>query len=69
MIAGAPHSKGGHDVNAPRTEADTAPSRRDEWWAFLALAVLLFPVLSVVVVGGIGFVVWMQQLLFGPTSG
>jgi len=50
----------GDDVNA---------TRRDEWWAFLTLAVMLFPVLSVVVVGGIGFLVWMQQLLFGPTTG
>ena len=47
----------------------TGTSREDETWAFVTLAVLLFPILSVIVVGGIGFIVWMQHLLFGPPTG
>ena len=55
--------------NASAHDAVGESSRTEEVWAFLTLAVFLFPVLSVVVVGGIGFVVWMQQILFGPTGG
>lgn len=41
-------------------------SRRDEIVAFLVLAVLIWPVIAVGVVGGYGFLVWMWQLVFGP---
>ncbi|GEA61879.1 trimethylamine N-oxide reductase system protein TorE [Vibrio comitans] len=38
-----------------------------EWKAFLFIAVVLFPILSVVFVGGYGFVVWMLQVfVWGP---
>ncbi len=38
-----------------------------EWRAFLFIAVVLFPVLSVALIGGYGFVVWMLQVFFfGP---
>jgi len=33
---------------------------------FLLLAVVVWPVLTVGVVGGFGFAVWMQQQIFGP---
>lgn len=33
---------------------------------FLFLVVLFFPLLSVALVGGFGFVVWMLQLIMGP---
>ena len=54
-------------ANPPQGAQQTG--RSDELWAFITLAVFLVPVLSVVIVGGIGFVVWMQQILFGPTAG
>jgi nitrate reductase NapE len=44
---------------------DTA-RRWDEIAAFVVLAVLIWPVLAVAVVGGYGFLVWMSQLVFGP---
>ncbi len=47
-------------------EGDAGTDRGDELWAFIVLAVVLVPVLSAIVVGGIGFVVWMQQILLGP---
>lgn len=40
--------------------------KRDEIIAFLILAVLIWPVVAVGVVGGYGFLVWMSQLIFGP---
>ena len=34
--------------------------------AFLFICVVLFPLLSVILVGGMGFCIWMFQLIFGP---
>lgn len=41
-------------------------ARRRELAMFLLLAVFIWPVLSVAVVGGYGFIVWMSQLILGP---
>ncbi|WP_085558103.1 periplasmic nitrate reductase, NapE protein [Azospirillum agricola] len=41
-------------------------AKRREIAMFLVLAVLIWPVLSVAVVGGYGFLVWMSQLILGP---
>ncbi len=35
---------------------------------FIFLTVFLAPILSVIVVGGFGFIVWISQLLMGPPS-
>ena len=32
----------------------------------LVLAVLIWPFISVAVVGGYGFLIWMSQIVFGP---
>jgi periplasmic nitrate reductase NapE len=40
--------------------------RRRELLLFLTLAVVIWPILSVAVVGGYGFLVWMYQLIAGP---
>lgn len=40
--------------------------KRLERRAFLFLTIVLAPLLSVVIVGGYGFLVWMYQLLAGP---
>jgi periplasmic nitrate reductase NapE len=40
--------------------------RREELFAFFVLAIFIWPILSVGVVGGYGFLVWMLQLVFGP---
>ena len=53
--------------NKIESSADaTAPSKRAEIFAFLVLAVLIWPVVAVGVVGGYGFLVWMYQIVFGP---
>ena len=51
------------DTASPETEQ---PSKSDELRVFLRLTVILAPVLSVIIVGGYGFLVWMSHLLFGP---
>jgi nitrate reductase NapE len=40
--------------------------KRREFRAFLFLTIVLAPVLSVVIVGGYGLLVWMVQLVAGP---
>lgn len=42
------------------------PSKRRELLLFLFITVVLFPVLSVMIVGGYGFAVWIWQMVFGP---
>jgi periplasmic nitrate reductase NapE len=48
-------------------KADSPSDRkRREWRLFLFIIVLLFPLLSVAVVGTYGFSIWMYQLIMGP---
>ena len=54
------NSSASRDGAAPRS------SRREELFAFLVLAVLIWPVVAVGVVGGYGFIIWMSQIVFGP---
>jgi periplasmic nitrate reductase NapE len=53
-----------------RTEQPAPPEpisrRRMELAMFLLLAVFVWPLISVILVGGFGFIVWMKQLFFGP---
>ena len=50
--------------------ADSVPATKaEERRVFVLLAVVLFPVLSVAVVGGYGFLVWMYQIVTGPPTG
>ncbi|MES0881556.1 periplasmic nitrate reductase, NapE protein [Roseibium sp. SCP14] len=46
-----------------------AQTKRDERIAFILLAVFLAPALSVAIVGGYGFIVWMSQIVLGPPAG
>ncbi|HAG77488.1 nitrate reductase [Stutzerimonas stutzeri] len=49
---------------------DTRPAdtsiKRDETRLFIFLIVFLFPILSVALVSGYGFIVWIVQMIFGP---
>ena len=42
--------------------------RSVEWRVFLFITMVLFPVLSVLIVGGWGLLVWITQMLSGPPS-
>jgi len=44
-------------------------TKGEERRTFVLLAVVMFPVLSVMVVGGYGFLVWMYQIINGPPTG
>lgn len=48
------------------TPADTI--RKREFRVFLFITVVLFPILSIILVGGMGFLIWMSQIVFGPPS-
>ena len=50
--------------------AETAETGRRsvEWRVFLFITMVLFPVLSVLIVGGWGLLVWITQMLSGPPS-
>lgn len=41
-------------------------TRRDEILAFIILAVVIWPLIAVGIVGGYGFLIWMSQLVLGP---
>jgi len=50
-------------------DADTGqPSKRRELTLFLFITVVLFPILSVMIVGGYGFAVWIYQMFAGPPT-
>ncbi|MCK7592671.1 periplasmic nitrate reductase, NapE protein [Pseudomarimonas salicorniae] len=49
---------------SPATRTD--PRRSEELRAFLFITVFLFPLLSVLLVSGFGFAVWIWQMIFGP---
>lgn len=42
------------------------PGKRRELMLFLFITVVLFPLLSVLIVGGYGFAVWIYQMIAGP---
>jgi len=52
--------------NAPSAVERLPASRRAELLVFILLAVLVWPILAIGIVGGTGFVVWMYQLIAGP---
>ena len=41
-------------------------SKGDELKVFIFLTVFLAPIISIAIIGGYGFCVWMLQLLMGP---
>jgi nitrate reductase NapE len=41
-------------------------SKKAELKAFLFITVFLFPIVTTVLIGGYGFIVWMLQVIFGP---
>lgn len=51
-----------------REVAQTDPSKekQQELRLFLFITVVLFPLLSVILVGGYGLLIWISQMIFGP---
>ena len=44
-------------------------SRQEERRAFIVLVVFLAPILTVAIVGGYGFFIWMSQVLSATSGG
>lgn len=55
-------SDDGPDVAAQPTRQQ----KRAELIVFIVLAAVIWPFITVGVVGGYGFAVWMWQIIFGP---
>ncbi|PLP96890.1 periplasmic nitrate reductase, NapE protein [Cupriavidus pauculus] len=45
---------------------DDSQRKKEETRSFLFLTAVMVPVLSVIIVAGYGFIVWMSQLISGP---
>jgi nitrate reductase NapE len=54
------------EIGSSGSAASGRAERRREWSVFLLLAFALAPVLSVIIVSGYGFGVWMYQMIAGP---
>ncbi len=51
------------------SDKDHVLTKRGERRVFLFIAVFLFPALSIILVGGYGFAIWILQMIFGPPTG
>ena len=49
-----------------KSPTDASETRKAELRSFLFLTIVMAPVLTVMIVGGYGFLVWMYQLVTGP---
>lgn len=49
-----------------RRDPPTRATRLRETLTFLVLAFGIWPIISIAVVGGFGFVIWMFQIIAGP---
>jgi periplasmic nitrate reductase NapE len=54
----------GEDTSGP--VEDIPPSRNAELIAFVLLAIVIWPILAIGLVGGYGFLIWMYQSIAGP---
>ena len=53
-------------MSASESDKEHVLTKRGERRVFLFIAVFLFPILSVILVGGYGFLTWIFQMIFGP---
>lgn len=44
-------------------------AKKNEKQAFLFLTLFLAPFLSIAIVGGYGFLIWISQIISGPPTG
>ena len=57
-----------HTTSAAMESSENHDRRTDERRSFLFLTVVMVPALTVMIVVGYGFLVWMYQLVAGPPS-
>lgn len=49
-------------------KSNSEATKKYEKNTFVFLAVFLAPILSIIIVGGFGFMIWISQMLFGPPT-
>lgn len=54
------------EEDTPTPVEDIPPSRNAELVAFILLAIVIWPILAIGLVGGYGFLIWMYQSVAGP---
>ena len=47
-------------------QSSSPETKKEELRSFLFLTAVMVPALSVIVVAGYGFIIWMSQLVMGP---
>lgn len=50
----------------PLATDQQASAKKKEWRLFIFIIVFLFPILTVAIVGAMGFSIWFYQLIVGP---
>jgi nitrate reductase NapE len=45
-----------------------AREKKRERRGFIFITIFLFPALSIILVGGYGFAIWILQMIFGPPT-
>lgn len=51
---------------APSLTTEQTLEKKKEWRLFIFIIVFLFPILTVAIVGALGFSIWFYQLIVGP---
>ena len=50
------------------SQPEDTTGKREERNLVLFITVVLFPLLSVILIGGYGLLIWISQMLLGPPS-
>jgi nitrate reductase NapE len=52
--------------STPLLTAEQRLEKKKEWRLYIFIIVFLFPILTVAIVGAMGFSIWFYQLIVGP---
>ncbi len=55
-------------MSSSDTDSGHVLTKRGERRVFLFITVFLFPILSVILLGSYGLMIWIWQIIFGPPS-
>lgn len=56
------------DENSKNSSDSSAATKSAEARLFLFITIVLFPALSIALVGSYGFAIWIMQIIFGPPA-
>lgn len=52
--------------HTPSLAAEQTLQKKKEWRLYIFIIIFLFPILTVALVGAMGFSIWFYQLIMGP---